>query len=114
MIGPYAGRHCIETDCLWLCLGQGEIGQGASEAAVAVVEGMQGDEPEMGNAGTEQRIERRIIPAGLEPAQKILKQILQPFTRRCFEMHRGAVDPALHDLHRLAATQCTDPDTAGQ
>src|SRR5690606_39738159 len=41
-VSPYAGRHGVETDCLWLCLGQGQIGQGSSEAAVAVVEGMQG------------------------------------------------------------------------
>ncbi|MOA20042.1 hypothetical protein D3C78_1404590 [compost metagenome] len=46
-----ARRHGVETYGLALALGQGEVGEGAGQAAVAVVERVQGDEPEVGDTG---------------------------------------------------------------
>ncbi|MCY1449260.1 hypothetical protein D9M71_659870 [compost metagenome] len=43
--------HGVKTDGLLFALGQRQVCDGASKTAVAVIEGVQGDKPEVGDAG---------------------------------------------------------------
>ena len=47
-----ARRHGVKTDGLLFALSQCQVGDGARKATVAVIEGVQGDEPEVRNAGS--------------------------------------------------------------
>ena len=91
-----------------LTLSQCQIGDSAGEATVAVVEGVQGNEPEMGDAGAQKGIEAGIAAAALEPGEKVRQLRFQPRAGRGFEMDCRAVDATGNHLHGLFATQCTD------
>ena len=54
-----------------LALGQRQVGQRAGDATIAIVEGMERNEPEMGDGGTQQRIESGIAPTGIEPGEEV-------------------------------------------
>jgi len=47
-----ARRHGVKADGLLFSLSQCQVSDGARKAAVAVIEGVQGDEPEVRNAGS--------------------------------------------------------------
>jgi len=57
-----------------------QIGDGARYAPVAIVERVDGDEPEMGNPGLEDRIGLRV----LEPVKETPHLLIQPVGCRCF------------------------------
>lgn len=42
-----AGRHCIKSNGLVLTLGQGQVSDSTRQPSIAVIERMQGDEPEV-------------------------------------------------------------------
>lgn len=46
-----ARRHGVKADGLLFALSQCQVGDGAGKATVAIIEGVQGDEPEVRNAG---------------------------------------------------------------
>ncbi|MNN60706.1 hypothetical protein D3C81_1759030 [compost metagenome] len=47
-----ARRHGVKADGLLFALSQCQVGDGARKATVAIIEGVQGNEPEVRNAGT--------------------------------------------------------------
>lgn len=77
-VGKDAGRQCVEADRLRLRLGQGEIGECAGEAAIAVVERVQSDEPQMGDAGTQQRVQRGVGARAANQSRKAASWASRP------------------------------------
>src|SRR5690606_18982206 len=93
----------IETHRLLLCLRQRTISHRTGHAPIAIVEGMQRDQPQVRYACTQQRIQasRRMI----EPGNKLIELTLQYIAWRRFKMHLGTINPAGYHLHWLLATQ---------
>ncbi|MOA08957.1 hypothetical protein D3C78_1287610 [compost metagenome] len=75
---------------------------------------MQGDEPEVREAGAQQWVEGSIVAAGGEPVEKGRQLLLQALARRRLEMHGGTVEAPGHHLHRLLAAQGADADAPWQ
>lgn len=103
-----ARGHVVEADGLLLTLGQCQIGDGARQAAVPITEWMQGDEPEMSDAGTQKGIKASIFAAAFELGDKARQLRFQSCVGRGFEMYGRLVDSTGNDLHGLFTTQCAD------
>ncbi len=88
-----ARGHGVEADGLLLALGQYQIGDGARKATIAVVEWMQGYEPEVCYAGPQKGIEASLAAADLEPGEKVSQLRFQPRLGRGFEMYGRLVNP---------------------
>jgi len=87
------------------------ISYGARDAAIAVIERVDGDEPEMGDAGLENGIGRRRF----EPLEKARHFRVQPRGLRGFivDVLTSTMKPRYH-LHgiALARSPCSDRDAA--
>ncbi|MNN42416.1 hypothetical protein D3C81_1565960 [compost metagenome] len=75
---------------------------------------MQGDEPEVGDAGTKQRVQTGVVAAGAEPLQEGFQLLFQASAWRRLEVHSRLVKAAGYHLHGLLAAQLAYVDTAGQ
>src|SRR5450830_977396 len=105
-----ARGHRIEPNRLLFALRQCQIGEGAGQATIAIIEWMQGHEPEMRNAGTQQWVECRICLTGVEPVDKRHQLFVEPGPRWCLEMHDRSIQTSGDHLHRLVTAQHADTD----
>ena len=106
------GTERVEANRRLFGLRQGAIGDRAGDTAIAVVERMQRDQPEVGDACSQDRIE----PArrGVEPVDEALQFGLQAIARRGLEVNNGSIDAPGDHLHRLIPAQFADSDIAEQ
>ncbi len=92
-------RQAVETLGAAICAGKKQIANGACDTAVAVVERVQGDEPQMGKPRLDQR---RLVRCAVGPVKKASHLGFQPVGRRRFEMHPLAAERAGNHLHRTS------------
>ena len=78
---------------------QQQITDGPGDTAIAVVERVQGDEPQMAKASFDQR---RFVRCTIQPVEKAAGFSLEAISGRRFEMHPLAADGAGHHLHGAA------------
>lgn len=103
-----ARGHGVKADGLLFALSQCQVGDGARKAAVAVIKGVQGNEPEVRNAGTQKRVEAGIATAALEPGEEVFQLRFQSSAGWGLEMHGRVVEATRNYLHGLFAAQHAD------
>ena len=97
---PDLRRHAVEALRTLFRTGEAQVGNRARDAPVAVVKRMNCHEPQMRDAGLEDRIDLRPV---IEPVQKARHFLFK--TRRfwCLEMNPFFADRTRDDLHRAVA-----------
>lgn len=89
--------HAVEA--LWTLLrtGKRNIADGACDATVPIFNGMDREEPDMGKAGCQQRID---VTGCSEPCQESVHRRRKLRGRRGFVMHLAVSDGSGSNLHR--------------
>ena len=110
---PDLRRHAVEPLRAALRAREGQVGDGAGDTAVAVLEGVDGDEPEVGLRGFQHGID----PGGrLEPTQERPHFGVEALRLRRFEVDVLPSDRTGDHLHGLLAVvvprPCPDPGHA--
>src|SRR5207248_404037 len=106
---PDLRRHAVEPLRRFLRARQRHIGDGACYTTVAIVEGMNGDEPKVSDASAQDKIGSVIL---IEPAQEGAHFRFKKCGLGRLEMHALMTDRTGNDLHRtfLILAPFTDDD----
>lgn len=102
------GREAEQAHGLAFVPAEHHVGNSTCQATVAILERMQGDEPEVSNPGPDQAVYRS--RGMIDPLQVAGKLRVQSGTRRCDEIHLLPADGPGDYLHRLFAAQLSHPN----
>ncbi len=108
-LDPDLGRHAVEALRSLIRAREGQVGDGAGDPPVAVVEGVDRHEPEVCEGGLEDGIDRR---RPFEPAEESRHLQIDPAGLRGLEVDPFLADRPRDDLHRARAVvpPGADPD----
>lgn len=107
-------RQTVETLRTTVGTRQQQVTNGPGDTAIAVIEGVQGDEPKMAKPGLEQR---RFVRCRIQPVDETTGFCIQMSSWRRLEMDFLAANGARHHLHGIAGIIAPaadfDPGQAG-
>ena len=106
-LGPDLPRHAVEALADLFRARERHVGDRAGDPAVAVVERVNGHEPEMREARHQQGIGLARL---CKPCQEFLHLVGHAACGRCFVVDRLAADRTRDDLHRTGAVVAPCPD----
>ncbi len=104
---PDLGGHAVEAFRALLGASQGQVGDRAGDPPIAVVEGVDGHEPEMRQGGLEHGIDRG---RSVEPVEEPRHLRREPVGRRRFVVDPLLADRSGDDLHGACAVVPPGPD----